>query len=72
MTIGSSWQLRLVRTILIIPMVIAPVAAGTLWRMLINSRSGLFNYILNEFGVIGPQWLSSQNWAIISVIISMY
>ena len=69
LTIGSSWQLRLVRTILIIPMVIAPVAAGTLWRMLLNSRSGLFNYILNEFGVIGPQWLSSQNWAIISVIL---
>ncbi|MCP4284790.1 MAG: sugar ABC transporter permease, partial [Gammaproteobacteria bacterium] len=43
LTMGSGWLMRSVRTILILPMVIAPVAAGTLWRMLLNSRAGLIN-----------------------------
>ena len=34
LTMGASWRMRAVRTILILPMVIAPVAAGTLWRIL--------------------------------------
>ena len=50
-------------------MVIAPVAAGTLWRMLFNSRSGLINNLLNKVGIVGPEWLSDQTWAVISVII---
>ena len=69
LTIGSTWTIRCIRTILILPMVIAPVAAGTLWRMLFNSRSGLINNLLNKVGIVGPEWLSDQTWAVISVII---
>ncbi|MDE2748913.1 MAG: sugar ABC transporter permease [Chloroflexota bacterium] len=68
MTMGSSWRMRAVRTILIVPMVIAPVAAGTLWRILLNSRAGLVNHLLSLIGVKGPEWLASPDWAIVSVI----
>jgi multiple sugar transport system permease protein len=68
LTVGSGWLMRSIRTTLIIPMVIAPVAAGTLWRMLLNSRAGLVNYLLAYFGIQGPEWLASPEWAIISVI----
>lgn len=69
LTMGSGWLMRSVRTVLILPMVIAPVAAGTLWRMLLNSRAGLVNHLLNYLGVQGPEWLASPTWALISVMI---
>ena len=69
LTMGSSWRMRAVRTLLILPMVIAPVAAGTLWRILLNSRAGLVNHLLSIIGVKGPEWLSSPDWAIVSVIL---
>ncbi|MBK8046048.1 MAG: sugar ABC transporter permease [Anaerolineales bacterium] len=66
---GSSWPMRIVRTILILPLVIAPVAAGTLWRMMLNSQMGLTNYLLSFVGVKGPDWLGNADWAVVSVII---
>jgi len=69
LTMGSSWRMRSIRTLLILPMVIAPVAAGTLWRILLNSRAGLVNHLLSFIGIKGPEWLASPDWAIVSVIL---
>ncbi|MDE2949525.1 MAG: sugar ABC transporter permease [Chloroflexota bacterium] len=69
LTMGSSWRMRSIRTLLILPMVIAPVAAGTLWRILLNSRAGLVNHLLSYIGIKGPEWLASPDWAIVSVIL---
>ena len=69
LTMGSSWRMRAVRTTLILPMVIAPVAAGTLWRILLNSRAGLVNHLLSLVGIQGPEWLASPDWAVVSVIL---
>lgn len=66
---GSSWPMRIVRTILILPLVIAPVAAGTLWRMMLNSQMGLMNYMLSLVGIHGPDWLGNAQWAVVAVII---
>ena len=69
LTMGSSWRMRAVRTVLILPMVIAPVAAGTLWRILLNYRAGLVNHLLSLIGIQGPEWLATPDWAIVSVIL---
>ena len=69
LTMGASWRMRAVRTTLILPMVIAPVAAGTLWRILLNSRAGLVNHLLSLVGIQGPEWLASPDWAVVSVIL---
>ena len=66
---GSSWPMRIVRTILILPLVIAPVAAGTLWRMMLSSQMGLTNYLLSFAGIQGPDWLGNADWAVVAVII---
>ena len=68
LTMGSSWRMRAIRTLLILPMVIAPVAAGTLWRILLNSRAGLVNHALDMIGIKGPEWLATADGAIVSVI----
>jgi ABC-type sugar transport system permease subunit len=50
-------------------MVIAPVAVGTLWRMILSARAGLLNYGLSVIGVQGPDWLGDPKIALISLII---
>lgn len=69
LAVGSTWPMRIVRTILILPLVIAPVAAGTLWRMMLNSQMGLTNFLLSFLGIQGPDWLGNADWALIAVII---
>lgn len=60
---------NLVRTLILLPMVIAPVAAGTLWRMLLNGRAGLVNHLLSFLKIEGPNWLAQPGWAMASVIL---
>jgi multiple sugar transport system permease protein len=69
LTIGSGGRVRIMRTLLILPMVIAPVAAGTLWRMIFNTRAGLAALIGSAFGIQGPEWLSSPDWARVAVMV---
>ena len=55
-------------TILLIPMIIAPVAAGTLWRMMLDRAYGVVNYFLILLGLPVVSWLSDYRIAIYSVI----
>lgn len=58
---------RLFTTVLLIPMTIAPVAAGTLWRMLLDGRYGLVNYLLRLVGQDPVPWLTDPNIALFSI-----
>jgi len=69
LVVGESNLLKVSRTILILPMVIAPVAVGTTWRMLFNSKAGLINYALKLVGIKGPNWLATPFTALLSAII---
>ncbi len=60
--------MRLVTTIVLIPMVIAPVASGTLWRMMLDRTYGVVNYLLHFVGVPHIGWTSDYRVAIYSVI----
>lgn len=60
---------NLIRTLILLPMVIAPVAAGTLWRMMLNGRAGLVNHILSFFNIHGPNWLAHPELSMLSVIL---
>ncbi len=69
LTVGESFVLQVARTILIMPMVVAPVAVGTLWRMILSARAGLLNYLLAQIGIVGPDWLGNPGVSLISLII---
>jgi len=57
-----------VRTVMLFPLMIAPVVAGVLWRTLYHSSYGVVNYVLGFVG-IGPQeWLGSPKQALPAVI----
>lgn len=68
LTVGESYTLRLVRTLLMLPMVIAPIAVGTIWRMILAARVGPLNQGLASIGIDGPNWLGDPMWASFSLI----
>ncbi len=50
------------------PMMITPVAVGLFWRMLLNSKWGLVNYLLSVVGIAPLTWLADQKLAFLSII----
>jgi multiple sugar transport system permease protein len=51
------------RTIFFLPSLVPAVASAMLWLWLFNAKLGLINVLLGKIGISGPQWLSSQEWA---------
>lgn len=67
---GQSRFLQVSRALLILPMVVAPIAIGTLWRLLFNDTAGPINNIfLHAVGLKGPLWLGDQTWAKYAIVI---
>ncbi len=60
---------RIVTSLFMIPMIMAPVAIGTMWRMMLDATTGVINYLLSFVGVTGIQWLSNPNMAKVSVLL---
>lgn len=69
-TIGERRRLRVTRTLLIIPMVIAPIAVGTMFRLLLTPSSGLVDIVLQAAGLPAPDWLGGQSTAVVAVIVT--
>jgi len=61
---------NIVRSLLLVPMVMAPAATGIIWKnFFFGPEHGIINNFLKIFGISGPGWLTSYPWALISVII---
>ena len=60
---------RVVTSIFMIPMIMAPVAIGTMWRMMLDGTTGVINYLLSFLGVAPIQWLSDATMAKIAVLL---
>lgn len=59
----------LVRTLILLPMVMAPVVAGLIWRFIFNDQSGLANNIINLFGLSSRAWLVDPQLAFFAVVV---
>lgn len=55
---------RIVRSCLLLPMMIAPVVTGLIWRYMFQHSFGIVNYLLSLFGVQGPAWLADRTTAL--------
>lgn len=58
------------RTIFILPMMIAPIVVGLMWRYMYHPTVGIFNRTLKEWGFEAIPWLSDGTWAFVAVIIA--
>jgi multiple sugar transport system permease protein len=55
--------------IFLIPMMLSPVIVGAFWRLMLDSSFGVVNGTLRMMGIDGPQWLSEQGVALLSLVI---
>jgi multiple sugar transport system permease protein len=69
-----------IRTIFVMPLMVAPVVVGLIWRYLLDARNGIVNYYLTEIGEALPflqslgfkaqTWLADPTLAMVSIIVS--
>jgi multiple sugar transport system permease protein len=57
------------KTIMIIPMMIAPVVSATIWKLMYYPVYGVLNNTLTMLGINGPNWLGETFYAKIAIII---
>ena len=57
------------RTIFYIPSLMPAVALVAIWTWILNPSFGLLNYALSWFGITGPGWLSTPEWAMPALIV---
>lgn len=57
------------RTVYYMPSVVSGVAVSVLWSYVFNPRFGIMNWVLSWFGIKGPGWLASVDWALPAMII---
>ena len=63
-------RLTFIKTILLIPMMLPPIAVALNWRLLFQSRFGVINDVLSRvFGLDPVLWTSKVDTAMISLII---
>lgn len=68
--INAEWRGRnVVRALFIIPMVVAPVVAGGLWRMILDPLWGMVNYVLGLVGIEALDWFGDPTLAMAALII---
>ena len=60
--------MRVVRSILLIPMIMTPVVVGVLWRILLFDK-GLVNYLLDLIGIGPVLWFVEPRWAFAGVML---
>jgi multiple sugar transport system permease protein len=61
---------RLVRTLLLVPIIMTPVVVGLTWRFIFDPATGMANYVLSLLGFQAMDWLGSPQVAIYSVLIA--
>ena len=60
----------LYRSVIIIPLLIPPVAIGTMWSLMYDFNYGIINKLLTGIGVQNPPlWTADPNLALLSVVI---
>jgi multiple sugar transport system permease protein len=62
--------LRFFRTIFVLPIMVAPVVVGVVWRYLYDPSFGMINYILSVLGIEARMWLSEPQLALPAIIIA--
>lgn len=65
----KSKAIGIYRTIFFIPTLVPVVATATVWKFLLDSQYGLINQLIGVLGIRSIQWLTSENYSKISLVI---
>ena len=61
---------RLFRALFILPMMIAPIVVGLIWRVIFDAEFGLANWLFIKIGLSPQAWLADPDLAFIAVILA--
>jgi multiple sugar transport system permease protein len=70
--LGLNQKLRFTtfyRTAFFVPVVTSSIAVSIVWQWMYQPEWGVFNSLLKQIGIQGPNWLFSTTWAMPSVIL---
>ena len=59
---------RILRVLLVFPLMVAPVTATIVWQLMLNSSVGIVEKLFNIFGVYNFPWAASPKTAMLTVI----
>ena len=60
---------KIMRVVLIFPLMVAPVTATIVWQLMLNSSAGIVEKLLNVFNVSNFPWASSPKTAMMTVVL---
>ena len=60
---------KLIRIAMLLPMLMAPVVIGFMWKQMFNELYGPLNHILSLFGIPGIPWISKSGVSLVAVIL---
>lgn len=63
------WGMGTLRTIFVLPIMIAPICVGLIWRYMFDTTAGPINAVLAPFG-IQPTWLADQTLSFVAICIA--
>lgn len=58
------------RALFLVPWLLPLLVSASAWSWMLNSDSGVVNYLLGLLGVDAVNWLTSPQWALVSVLIA--
>ena len=58
------------RALFLVPWLLPLIVSASTWSWMFNSDSGVINSVLSWFGIDPVNWLTSPQWALISVIVA--
>ncbi|MDF2666764.1 MAG: ABC-type sugar transport system, permease component [Microbacterium sp.] len=58
------------RALFLVPWLLPLLVSASAWSWMLNSDSGVVNYLLSLLGVDAVNWLTSPQWALVSVLIA--
>ena len=64
----GGWSRDIYRTLIFVPMIIAPVVVAIIWRWLLNKDHGLINVWIDVFGFTKIGFLEEKNYALSTLI----
>jgi multiple sugar transport system permease protein len=70
--IGLNQKIRFTtvyRSMFFVPVVTSSIAVSMVWQWMYQPEWGVFNSLLKQIGIQGPNWLFSTTWAMPSVIL---
>jgi multiple sugar transport system permease protein len=59
----------IVRTLMVLPILVPPVAIGSMWKLMYNFEFGVFNQALMATGLPPVSWLGSVDYALWSIVV---